>query len=174
MANKGAKKRKEENLQHIRMLRYIILITNVFYVLVRLVIFRSSVSWTHYFGLLLTSGAYKLSYDQLAGMAKASYDDNGELIDGGFDMSTGGLCEYLHDILYITSFVQASSVISDKFWYIYLVIPLFAFYKLWQLVLYPFVFQQTKEEPEDEKSRRKREKMEKRAGKPKFAKLRSK
>ena len=25
-------------------------------------------------------------------MAQPSYDDNGELLDGGFDMSTGGVC----------------------------------------------------------------------------------
>ncbi|KAK8624774.1 hypothetical protein V6N13_089660 [Hibiscus sabdariffa] len=38
-------------------------------------------------------------------------------------------CSYLHDIIYITSFVQVTSIISDKFWYTYLVIPAFGAYK---------------------------------------------
>lgn len=124
-------------------------------------------------GLSATSGAYKLLYDQLAGMAKATYDDSGELIDGGFDMNGGGLCSYLHDVLYITIFVQLASIISDKFWLVYLVIPIFALYKLWQLVLYPFFFQSSVEDVEDEKAKRKREKMERKAGRAKFLRTRN-
>lgn len=124
-------------------------------------------------GLSATSGAYKLLYDQLAGMAKATYDDSGELIDGGFDMNGGGLCSYLHDVLYITIFVQLASIISDKFWLVYLVIPIFALYKLWQLVLYPFFFQSSVEDVEDEKAKRKREKMERKAGRTKFLRTRN-
>jgi len=38
-------------------------------------------------------------------------------------------CSYLHDIIYITSFVQVMSIISAKFWYIYLVVrSLYSFY----------------------------------------------
>ena len=31
-------------------------------------------------------------------------------------------CSYLHDVIYITSFVQVMSILSDKFWYTYLVV----------------------------------------------------
>jgi hypothetical protein len=31
-------------------------------------------------------------------------------------------CSYLHDVIYITSFVQLMSIISGKFWYTYLVV----------------------------------------------------
>lgn len=106
-------------------------------------------------------------------MAKPTYDGNGELIDGGFNMNEGGLCGYIHDILYITAFVQLTSIMSDKFWFVYLVIPVFAFYKLWQLVLYPFFFQSSPEGMEDEKAKRKREKMEKKAGRTKFVRTRN-
>ena len=41
--------------------------------------------------LALTSTAYKLCYDQIRGMALPSYDENGELIDGGYDLNMGGL-----------------------------------------------------------------------------------
>ena len=44
---------------------------------------------------MLTSFAYVIPYKQLASMSKPAYSDNGELLDGGFDMSTGGVCEYV-------------------------------------------------------------------------------
>lgn len=43
----------------------------------------------------MTSVAYAIPYKQLAEMAKPAYADNGELLDGGFDMTTGGVCGYV-------------------------------------------------------------------------------
>ncbi|XP_042984437.1 transmembrane protein 208-like isoform X3 [Carya illinoinensis] len=123
MANQGAKKRKEENARHMANLRRIIIVCNVIYVLVRMVVFHSSFTWKHWIGLILTSVAYLIPYQQLARMAQPAYADDGELFDGGFDMTTGGVCGYLHDVIYITSFVQVMSIISGKFWYTYLVPP---------------------------------------------------
>ncbi|KAK9999653.1 hypothetical protein SO802_019256 [Lithocarpus litseifolius] len=129
MANQGAKKRKEENARHMKNLQRLIIACNVIFILVRMVIFHSTFTWKHWIGLVLTSVAYAIPYQQIANMAQPSYDDNGELLDGGFDMSTGGVCGYLHDIIYITSFVQVMSIISAKFWYIYLVVRyLYSFY----------------------------------------------
>lgn len=54
---------------------------------------HSSFTWKHWIGLMLTSAAYFFPYKQLASMAKPVYSDNGELLDGGFDLSTGGVCE---------------------------------------------------------------------------------
>lgn len=45
-------------------------------------------------GLALTSVAYVIPYHQLASMAKPTYAYDGDLLDGGFDMSTGGICGY--------------------------------------------------------------------------------
>ncbi|RZC60108.1 hypothetical protein C5167_021868 [Papaver somniferum] len=173
MANQGAKKRKEENNKHMAKLLRVIIICNVIYVIVRLLIFHSSVSWKHFVGLLVTSAAYALSYKQLAQMAEPSYDDDGELLDGGYDMSTGGICSYLHDVIYITSFVQVMSILSGKFWYTYLVIPAFAAYKLSGLAK-GFLSHDSEGVLEDEKTRKKREKLEKKASRPKFVKTRSK
>ncbi|KAI3926243.1 hypothetical protein MKW98_028379 [Papaver atlanticum] len=166
----------------------VIIICNVIYVIVRLLILHSSVTWKHFVGLLVTSAAYALSYKQLAQMAEPSYDDDGDLLDGGYDMSTGGICSihassivfiigplkcYLHDVIYITSFVQVMSILSGKFWYTYLVIPAFAAYKLSGLAK-GFLSHDSDGVPEDEKSRKKREKLEKKASRPKFVKTRSK
>lgn len=59
-----------------------------------MLIFHSSFTWKHWIGLVVTSAAYLIPYQQLAQMAKPSYADDGELLDGGFDMTTGGVCRY--------------------------------------------------------------------------------
>ncbi|KAJ3680485.1 hypothetical protein LUZ60_016763 [Juncus effusus] len=171
MANQGAKKRKEENKKHMATLLRVILASNAIYVIVRMMIMYSSFTWKHWMGLGLTSAAYFFPYKQLASMAKPSFSDDGELLDGGYDMSTTGICGYLHDVIYITAFVQIMSIVSDKFWWTYIVIPVFGGYKAFGLIKGLF-FSGSDEGPEDEKARKKREKMEKKASRPKFAKTR--
>lgn len=100
-------------------------------------------------------------------MANPTYSDDGELLDGGFDMTTEGICGYLHDVIYITSFVQVTSIISGKFWWTYAVIPAFAAYKVSGLVK-GFLSHSSQGGVEDEKSRKKREKMEKKASRGKI------
>lgn len=71
------------------------------YILVRVLIFHSSFTWKHWIGLFATSAAYALPYLQLSNMAQPSYDENRELLDGGFDMSTGGICGYVLMVSFI-------------------------------------------------------------------------
>lgn len=172
MANQGAKKRKEENARHMEKLRRLIIACNVIYFVVRMIIFHSTFTWKHWVGLVLTSVAYAIPYQQLSAMAKPTYTDDGELIDGGFDMSTGGICGYLHDVIYITSFVQVMSILSEKFWYTYLVIPAFGAYQSFGFIK-GFLPQGSEGDTEDEKTRKKREKMEKKASRGKFVKTRT-
>lgn len=153
-------------------LRRLIIACNVIYVLVRLLIFHSSFTWKHWIGLIVTSAAYFIPYNQLDKMANPTYGDDGELLDGGFDMSTGGICGYLHDVIYITSFVQIMSILSGKFWYTYLVIPAFGIYKSSGLIR-GLLSQGSEDEPKDEKTRKKREKMEKKASRVKFVKTKN-
>ncbi|GAB2293169.1 hypothetical protein Dimus_027377 [Dionaea muscipula] len=172
MANQGAKKRKEENARHMSNLLRLIIACNVIYIVVRALILYSSFTWKHWIGLILTTAAYVLPYQQLANMAKPTYADDGELEDGGFDMRSGGVCEYLHDIIYITSFVQIASIFSGKFWYTYLVIPAFGAYKASGLIK-AFLSHSSEGIMEDEKSRKKREKMERKATRGKIIKARA-
>ncbi|XP_047324244.1 transmembrane protein 208 homolog [Impatiens glandulifera] len=172
MANQGAKKRKEENTRHMKNLLRFIIACNAVYLLIRAGVFHASFNWKHWVGLILTSCAYNFPYRQLASMAKPSYGDDGELFDGGYDMSTAGVCGYLHDVIYITGFVQLGSIISDKFWYIYLVIPGFAIYKVLGFAK-GFLPSGSEGEEEDEKTKKKREKMERKASRGKFVKTRT-
>lgn len=69
------------------------IVLQAIYIVVRMAIMHSSFTWKHWIGLMVTSAAYFFPYKQLASMAKPVYSDNGELLDGGFDLSTGGVCE---------------------------------------------------------------------------------
>eukprot|EP00271_Cylindrocystis_brebissonii_P018560 TRINITY_DN5333_c0_g1_i1.p1 TRINITY_DN5333_c0_g1~~TRINITY_DN5333_c0_g1_i1.p1 ORF type:complete len:175 (+),score=29.14 TRINITY_DN5333_c0_g1_i1:201-725(+) len=161
MANQGAKKRKEENERHVKRLQYCIIGINVAFLLLRLGLRFVSFTWRHWFGLLFTSAVYVLTFGQIQRMAVPSYDEKGELIDGGYDMAIGGVAGYVHDVLYITMAVQLLGSVTDYAWYLYLAIPVFAFYKLWEYVIYPYLFQQApREEQEDARAKKKREKAE--------------
>lgn len=163
MANAGAKKRKEENEKHVRMLRVIILSANGVYILVRVILFYSSFRWPLLFWLLATSTAYYFCYSQIAVMAQPTYDERGELIDGGYNLAMGGLTGYYHDVIYLSAFTQVASIVSGYFWYLYLLIPAYAVWKLWQLVLYPYIFESSPEAVEDARAKKKREKQERQA-----------
>ncbi|XP_044498057.1 transmembrane protein 208 homolog [Mangifera indica] len=78
----------------------------------------------------------------------------------------------MHDIIYITSFVQIMSILSDKFWYTYLVIPAYGAYQSFGIIR-GFLSQGSEGVMEDEKSRKKREKMEKKASRVKSVKARA-
>lgn len=54
--------------------------------------YYSTFTWKHWIGLVVTSLAYYVPYQQLDKMATPSYAEDGELLDGGFDMATGGVC----------------------------------------------------------------------------------
>lgn len=59
----------------------------------------------------------------------------GQLVRSGSDLSQSGLTEYMHDVIYFTWICAILSVvIGNKAWYLYLVIPVFATYKAFQLM----------------------------------------
>ncbi|XP_022863126.1 uncharacterized protein LOC111383283 isoform X1 [Olea europaea var. sylvestris] len=89
-----------------------------------------------------------------------------------WNLNSGSICGYLHDIIYITCFVQVTSIISEKFWYLYLVIPGFAAYQLFGLVK-GFLPHGSDGAEEDEKTRKKREKMGRKASRTKMVKTRT-
>ncbi|KAG5559598.1 hypothetical protein RHGRI_009211 [Rhododendron griersonianum] len=168
MANQGAKKRKEENSRHMKNLLRLIIACNVIYLVVRAGIFHSTFKWKQWVGFMLTFFAYIIPYQQLATMANPAYTDDGELLDGGFDMSTGGICGAV--LVKAPSFFERKQKMNS--YPFAFQIPAFAAYKLIGL-LKGFLPHGSEEGEEDEKTRKKREKMEKRASRPKFAKTRT-
>lgn len=91
----------------------------VVYVLIRMLFFHSTFTWKHWVGLIVTSAAYGISYQQLANMAKPAFSEDGELLDGGFDMTTEGICGYAFCLFWL-------NIVSYK-----LAVPLI---NLWELL----------------------------------------
>lgn len=96
---------------------------------------------------------------------------NGKIVRHGQDLEmSGGLVEYLFDIVYFTMGIHLLSVVFGSFrvYWLYLAIPGFAGYKLYALYRYfrpgraPGAAQQQQAQPEKSKRQLKREK---RAGK---------
>jgi len=129
-------------------------------------------SYWHIAGFIFIAATTLFCYSSIVGLAKCFYDESGELTYGGADLSMSGLCEYYFDITYINWFVLTGSMLSDWFWLFWLLIPTYIIYKLWDSVLKPFFFSPTPVDlPEDAASKKKREKAERKANKPKFMKM---
>jgi hypothetical protein len=107
MANQGAKKRLDENSRRCRALRIAVLVG----VLIQVAGFiasptrrASTMSWV---GALASAAISALAFWGIASFAAPIYE-NGELVDGGPDLSKATIAQYLHDILYISVFVNVS------------------------------------------------------------------
>jgi len=101
--------------------------------LIRVGFFYSSLSTWHWIAFVLLAIIYYFCHQWISSLATPTYDAHGKLEDGGADLSKG-FCQYYFDIIYITIFVQATTLfISDWLWLTYLVVPIYAAYKLWEL-----------------------------------------
>jgi len=168
MANAAAKKQKQKNEITIKNLQRISVIIYIFYLLMRVGVYNESFSYLHWGGLIFFTVIYLVTYNGIVSLAAVEYDTQGELTYGGADLAGKGIVEYYFDLIYITWFVQVATVWSDWFWLIYLVVPTFAVFKLWDLIG-PYFFG-AKELAEDPKSKKAREKAEKKANKVKWIK----
>jgi len=143
MANQGAKRRVEENKRRLDNLKIVIAVATAWHLIMRLFVFSGSISWL---GFGVTLVIYILCYSWMAAVAAPSYDGQGGLTDGGADLRMGGIVEYLFDLIYITAFVQVTSVFSDWLWLTFLVIPFYGLYLAYVNILHPMMFAPKPEE----------------------------
>ena len=54
--------------------------------------------------------------------AEPIYDASGQLVDGGADLSMGGMCSYYHDLIYLAAIVQVASIFTDRSWWSFLLV----------------------------------------------------
>ena len=121
-------------------------------------------TWWHYAGLAATAALEYVCYSGIATFAAASYNEKGELVDGGADLKMKGLCGYYHDLLYLTIIVQVAACLSNWAWYIYLSVPGYGLWKLTELVLIPYFKSSTQAEPKiNEAMQKKMDRTEQRA-----------
>lgn len=81
--------------------------------------------------------------------ATPSFSESGALTSAGTDLNMeGGVTDYFKDLIIVTCAVMVTSLISDYFWFGWLIIPLFALVKLWTTVISPWIFAPAPEQPE--------------------------
>ncbi|CAD5206684.1 unnamed protein product [Bursaphelenchus okinawaensis] len=83
----------------------------------------------------------------------------GQIIDAGVDLNDpNALGEYCKDIVILTVICQALSLITSYFLLLLLSFPIYGAYKLWVLVIAPWIFAEPPEEdPMDDKRNRRRQ-----------------
>ncbi|KAI7867634.1 hypothetical protein BDF14DRAFT_1881504 [Spinellus fusiger] len=115
----------------------------------------------------ITLGITLLFYSILYNSGQSRYDASGTLITSGDDLNAEGLTAYMFDIIYVTWATHLTTAfISNKFWYMYLVIPGYAGYKILPMILSYFGNSSPAPESNDTEGKSKRQaKIEKRQGK---------
>ncbi|CDF32324.1 unnamed protein product [Chondrus crispus] len=128
MANSSAKKRVKSNSARLTRLRLLIVAANLIYIVVRLLLPRSAVTTFHlaaWFFLLLTTLA---PFYLLWTAARPRYFDDGQLCDGGEDISAPGVLEYAHDTIYISLLTLLALLLTKWALLIFAVLPTYAIY----------------------------------------------
>ncbi|XP_014209681.1 transmembrane protein 208 [Copidosoma floridanum] len=156
-ATRGAKQIVEENASTLQFYRYMIFGAFVTYLVIMSILFEFTTKTT-----LLTSLAgmvFTASYQFMSYMARAKYMESGQLLDSGVDLNMeGGIAEHVKDLIILTSGVLVLSLISNYFWFLWLLAPLRALWMLWVNIISPWIFAEPPAPTEkDEKKQRKLE-----------------
>lgn len=70
--------------------------------------------------------------------ARPGYDEKGEVVHAGADLSVGGVSEHCFDVIYTVSFVHVAVVFWRYFWLLLLAIPAYALFRLMRDVVIPW------------------------------------
>lgn len=148
MASASAKKQATSNASMLNQLSIIASIIN-FLAILAIFVFHRPASFRPW--LFWSIPSFILHYSlESSGRPKYSNDNKKQLISSGEDIRLkGSLFEYYFDIIYITWFLDILMIIfgTNKVWYLYLIIPGFAIYKLSGFIL-PF-FKKNKGSPQE-------------------------
>ena len=131
MAKAASKKQAAQNAMMVRILTYGFLITNTLHLFFIFGPFRNktkSLFWPilKYAITEIIAGALGLTLRSMASQ--------------GDDLGQHGLTAYMFDIIYVTWFTHVTTaLISNKFWYTYLAIPMYAAYFGYNKLIVPFI-----------------------------------
>lgn len=102
---------------------------NLFFLLLRLIIFRANYTPnTLLLYVLLSAPALAIEF-WLEKIGRPAYAENGELKRSGEDMDAKGLTEFMWDVLYWTwACIAAAAIVGNRAWWMYIVVPA---YSMW-------------------------------------------
>jgi hypothetical protein len=96
---------------------------NLTFILVRLVLRRSSSTYSLYIMYFLTAALAGWIQLQLESVGKPIFDERGGIIQSGSDLAQAGVTEYMFDILYSTWAIQMFVAFTTGYaWWLYLVV----------------------------------------------------
>ncbi|KAL8653754.1 MAG: hypothetical protein Q9226_003718 [Calogaya cf. arnoldii] len=132
MAQKAAKQQAARNTAILKRTHLISLAITIFFVLLRLLVFRASCTRaTYLLYALLSAPAFAIEFwfERTGRPVTAS---NGELKKSGEDLEAKGLTDYMWDILYWTwGCTVTATILGDMAWWGYLVVPLYSVWLAW-------------------------------------------
>lgn len=147
MANASAKRIAQKNEATVKILRLGLVLPTFISFILRLLLRRSSLppsrgSLVLYVATYLPS-FFLSNYLIKIGTTKREAT-TGALISYGEDLGQAGVTEWCFDIVYITWACEVGSgAFGEWFWWLYMVIPVYAVFKLWTSMLYPLFFQKS-------------------------------
>lgn len=154
VGTKGQKKIYEENLETLNFWSkciFFVCVTTALTLIVFWTSFGVGIVFLELFGCGVLIGCYKF----IAMMATPVLSETGALIDAGSDLNCdSGTAEYVKDIVIVTLAVTLLGLLSSYFWLLWLIVPTFAFYKLWVNILSPWFFQEAPPEPDEKKAKK--------------------
>ncbi|KAJ8086385.1 hypothetical protein PM082_005208 [Marasmius tenuissimus] len=144
MANASAKRIASQNEATVKNLKLGMMIPTIISIVLRLLFRRDSLppsksSLVLYIATFLPA-LYLSNYLIKIGSTRRD-PTTGTLISYGEDLSQPGVTEWCFDVLYVTWACQVGSgAFGEWFWWLYMVIPLYAVFKLWTSVISPMFF----------------------------------
>lgn len=117
------------------------------------------------------AGLQYFCFSAVSRMAEPLLGPNGEVLDGGADVSTASIASYYQDVIYLCALVQVLCVFTDKAFWAFWLLPLVAGWVVFRTFIQPMMMAHgaaSKGVAETEADKRKREKAEKKAGRPKM------
>ncbi|KAJ6539116.1 putative opsin [Mycena capillaripes] len=143
MANASAKRIANQNESTVKTLKLGMILPTIMSLVLRLLFRRGSLPPSKGALLLYTVTFFPAFFlsNYLIRIGTTRRDPTtGTLISYGEDLHQPGVTEWCFDILYVTWACQiGSGAFGEWVWWLYLVIPLYAIYKLWTSVVSPML-----------------------------------
>ncbi|CAE6505010.1 unnamed protein product [Rhizoctonia solani] len=149
MANASAKKVAAQNEVAIRNLQMGMLIANALYWILRLLLRRPVLARGSTSLYVLTFIPTMVLYRHLTSIGLPRKEPNtGALISPGEDLNQSGITEWCWDIIYVTwGCAVGSSLLGNWVWWLYLVIPGYAAFKIYTKFVGPMFFNKSSPAP---------------------------
>ena len=155
---RGEKQILEENEQTIKFYFNIYAVANLIYLALTYLFFWESFSLKFMIFYGLTACISGAAYYFISRMGRPIRDETGKIIGAGSDLNMQGhISEYAKDIVLFPPIIYACTLISNYFWNLLLVAPMYAFYLLWKNFLGPWFFAPAPE-PEEQDQKKIKEK----------------